>query len=61
MIIPSQMRASVTGSQDGRLEVGTPHDEPNYISLFQDDDLILVYRDQVDVLIEELQKFKEKA
>lgn len=46
---------------DGRLEVGNYHASDNYISIWQDSDLVIVYVDQVEALIAELQKFKENA
>lgn len=61
MIIPTKLRPAPTEFHDGHLDVATPHDEPNFISIWQDDDIVLVYRDQVDALIAQLQKFKENA
>lgn len=37
------------------------YDSHKYIQLWQDSDLVIVYGDQVDALIEELKKYKENA
>lgn len=60
MIIETGLRTG-TGSWKGDLDVGHSSDTKNFVSIWQDDDLVLVYRDQVDALIEELKKFKENA
>ncbi|QYW06675.1 hypothetical protein uav_144 [Pseudomonas phage UAVern] len=62
MIIPTTLRKGATASQQGELDVDShDNDAGKYISIWQDDDLIIVYADQVDALIEELKKFKENA
>lgn len=58
-ILSTELRIGSIGT--GAVEVGNWADVKNYISLFQDDDLVLIYRDQIDELIEELKKFKENA
>lgn len=48
--------------ESGTVEV-TPYsaDPTRYIALWQGPDLVLVYRDQAEALIEQLQKLKESA
>jgi len=58
VIIPTALASTPA---NGEIEVNNYHVDPKYISLWQDSDLIIVYADQVDSLIEELQKFKENA
>lgn len=58
MIIPTQL--PVSGGGELTILKGRNSGE-KYICVWQDNDLVLVYRDQVDDLIEELQKFKETA
>ncbi len=56
MIIPTGLRGL---TESAEIEVKNYSGDPKYISLWQDSDLIIVYRDQVDALIAELQKLKE--
>jgi hypothetical protein len=58
MIIPTTLAST---SSTGEIEVWNYHDDPKYISMWQDSDLIIIYADQVDALIVELKKFKENA
>ena len=60
MIIPTQLPVS-GGGELTILKGRNSSESEKYICVWQDNDLVLVYRDQIDQVIEALKNFKEAA